>query len=319
MAMKLKPAKAAKSKAKFSQTLIVIIGVVAIFVGLIVTNSLTSQAVRDTVDVAYLIDSIPKDGTITSAALFEKREMLAMEYEKQGLSKLGGGQPIREVLLWSDLQYVLPNTEANNKAVGLTCSGPGAYAAAYMAGGRPVYWSDLTTTTTQKNSYLYQMDGELIRLDITPDDFGDMVVPGDKLNVRITYQTDDYTLPSYDEYEKLQESGKAQDNTITKTELLFSEVTILDMINGSGESIFDLYYELLSLPDAEKEAIINSADFKSRVAPSNILLSVTAEEADRYAYIKTMGGTYLITLLPRDGTTEILDALDELKTGFARN
>lgn len=319
MAMKLKPAKAAKSKARFSQTLIVIILVIALFICIIVTNSITSQAVRDTVDVAYLVSSVPKDGTITSATLFEKRSMLAAEYQKQGTTQLANGQEIREVLLWSDLQYVLPNTSENNNAVGTTCTGPGAYAASYMAGGRPVYWADLTTTATQKNSYLYQMDGELIRLDITPDDFGDMVVPGDKLNVRITYQTSDYTLPSYDEYEKLQESGKGEDSTVTVTEMLFSEVTILDMINGSGESIFDLYYELLSLPDAEKQNIINSADFKARVAPSNILLSVTAEEADRYAYIKTMGGEYLITLLPRDGTTEILDALDELKTGFARD
>ena len=310
MAMNLKPTKA-KSKVKFGQNLVVILLVIALITTVFVFNAVSSAGLEDTVTIAVLKESLPKDGVLQKCdpldegtwVQFEKKEMMAMEYQKLAVTTRADGTSRREVVLWEDLPRIVET---------------GAYAGVYIAAGRPIYYSDLSNTGTQKNSYLYQMDGELIRLDITPDDFGDMVVPGDKLNIRITYETDDYTLPTQEEYKRIMDSDGEISETITVTEMLFSEVAILDMINGNGESIFDLYYELLTLPEAERSTIINSDDFKSRVAPSNILLSVTAEEADRYARIKGLGGEYLITLLPRDGTTEILDALDELQVGFAR-
>lgn len=303
MAMTLKPQKAQKSKIKFSQNVIIVALVLGIIATILITNYISSAALNDIVYVAQLKESVPKDGIISSEDQFEKVPMLATEYKKQGVIANIDGTERRAIILYDDLHYIFDNG--------------GAYAAVYIRAGRPVYWEDLSETGTQKNSYLYQMDGELVRLDVAPTDFGDMVVPGDKLNIRITYETEDYTLPTDTDYEKIKNTEDI-DTSITVTEMLFSEVSILDMLNGSGESIFDLYYELLTLPEAERATIINSEDFKARVAPSNILLSVTAEEADRYAQIKNKGGDYMVTLLPRDGTSEILDALDELKTGFAR-
>ena len=301
MAMQLKPQKA-KSKTKLGQNIVIIFLVVALILTVIVVNKVSSDALTKTVSVAVLTTDIPKDGAIT-ADMFKKVEMHQVGFESMGIDP----QTLtNKIVLWKDLGL-------------LTNSATGVYAAVYIRAGRPLYWEDLSNKTTQKNSYLYNMDGELIKLDIVPSDFGDMVVPGDKLNVRITYTTDDYSLPSDAQFADLKEAGVSLNGKITVTETLFSEVSILDMLNKNGESIFDLYYELLSYPQAKRDAIINSSDFKSRVAPSNLLMAVTAEEAERYARIKNMKGSYLITLLPRDGTTEILNALDELKTGFARN
>ena len=146
-----------------------------------------------------------------------------------------------------------------------------------------------------------------------------MAVPGDRLNVRMTYETNDFSLPSEAEYKNIVDKGLELSGTVTVTETVFSDVTILDMLNGAGESIFDLYYELLTYPDVKRAEIINSDDFKSRTQPSCILIAATSEEVERYSRLVATGSTsYTITLLPRDGSTEILDALDELRVGFAR-
>ena len=304
MAMQLKP-KGAKTKAKFSQNLIIIGLVIALILTVIVTNYVSSAAVRDTVEIVVLKESLPKGAAITSMDQFEKSEMVTAEYQKLGVKQRADGTTRREVLTVSDAQRLIQSG--------------GAYAGVYIAAGRPVYYADLTAEASQKNSYLYTMDGELCVMDISLDDFENLIVPGDKINVRLTYDTTDYTLPTTDEYKNLMENGVALNSTVTKTDLIFSEVSVLDMWNSSGDSIFDIYYELLTYPDAQRTEILNSDDFASKIKPTNLVLSVTSEEAERYAKLKSTKGEYLVTLLPRDGTTEILDALDELKIGFKRD
>lgn len=304
MAMQLKP-KGAKTKAKFSQNLIIIGLVIALILTVIVTNYVSSAAVRDTVEIVVLKESLPKGAAITSMDQFEKSEMVTAEYQKLAVTQRSDGTTRREVLTVADAERMI--------------SKGGAYAGVYISAGRPVYYADLTSEASQKNSYLYTMDGELCVMDISLDDFENLIVPGDKINVRLTYDTTDYTLPTSDEYKNLMENGVALSNTITKTDLIFSEVSVLDMWNSSGDSIFDIYYELLTYPDAQRTEILNSSDFASKIKPTNLVLSVTSEEAERYAKLKSTKGEYLVTLLPRDGTTEILDALDELKIGFKRD
>ena len=301
MAMKIKPQKA-QSKRRFGQHILVVGLCAALVLTVMITNAVSSAALKDVVYIATLKESLPKNGVISSVDQFERIEMMAMEYQRQAVITREDGTQRREVLLWDDLDRILET---------------GAYADVYIPAGRPVYYSDLSLTGTQKTSYLYTMDGELLKLDITGNEFGRMIVPGDKLNVRVTYETNDYTLLSEEQYQSMMESGADIDKTIQVTEMLFSEMRVLDMLNGNGESVFDLYYEMLSYPEAERAELINSDDFKARVEPTNILISVTAEEAERY--LRTSGGTYQVTLLPRDGTSEILDALDELQTGFARD
>lgn len=303
MAMQLKP-KGAKTKAKFSQNLIIIGLVIALVLTVIITNYVSSAALRDTVDIVVLKESLPKGAAITTMEQFDTSKMVTAEYNKLAVKTRADGTQRREILTVSDAERLI--------------KAGGAFAGVYITAGRPIYYADLTTEASQKNSYLYTMDGELCVMDIDLSDFEKLIVPGDKINVRMTYETNNYTLPTEDEYKKLMEDGVALDETVMVTETIFSEVSVLDMWNSSGESIFDIYYELLTYPEAQRSAIINSEDFASQVQPTNLVLSVTSEEAERYARLKMAKGEYLVTLLPRDGTTEILDALDELKTGFKR-
>ena len=306
MAMQIKPQKA-KSKTRFLQNIITIGLCLALIIVVVVINYTSTAALQKTIPIVYLKQDVPKGGAITSMEQFDIRQMHELEYNQMMANTWkDDGTLRREVLTLQDAQKFI--------ALG------GGYAGVYLRSGRPVYFTDLVKSVPQNNSYLYSMDGELLRLDITPEAFGDMAVPGDRLNVRMTYATKDYSLPSESEYKQILDQGLELSGEILVTETVFSEVTILDMLNGSGESIFDLYYELLTYPDAKRSEIINSEDFKSRVAPECILIAATAEEVERYSRIVAQGNTsYTITLLPRDGSTEILDALDELKIGFARD
>ena len=151
-------------------------------------------------------------------------------------------------------------------------------------------------------------------MEVDPKQFGDIVVPGDRLNIRITYSRTKYDMMSLDEY--LQVDGKGADAEYEDvTELLFSEVTVLDMLNKSGESIFDKYYNLISLPESKRKAAYEDKSFKEGIEPKSVLIAVTAEEAERYSYLNKNIKSSIVTLLPRTTPNVILNAIDELSKG----
>jgi hypothetical protein len=185
-----------------------------------------------------------------------------------------------------------------------------------------LFWDSTISDQTRKNSYLYSMSGELLNINMTTtSEFGDMVVPGDTLNIRATYTAKVYTLPSEEEYKLSSDAGtstKATDGVeVTKTDLLFSEVTILDMLNGSGNSIFDIYYDYISMSKEQQAAALEDDAFLDSVKPSSILLECTAEEVERYMYLQDLGASYQMTLLPRTSSSQITDSLSEIQEALA--
>ena len=56
-------------------------------------------------------------------------------------------------------------------------------------------------------------------------------------------------------------------------------------------------------------------ELKAYTAPSQIILCVTAEEAENYMRLQNKGPKYMLTLLPRDSESVILDALNSLQNG----
>lgn len=272
-----------------------------IFTGVIVgVNVVSSLALRQTVDIVKLKSPVPQDGVITEDNMV-KDKMLKAEYNKQGMMKFSDGSEKRQIVLWEDRDKI-----------------KNAYASYYVRENAPVYWDSLTKDTPKQFAYLYKMDGELLRLDIKADEFGEMLVPGDKINVRASYTDQVYTLPDDEAFALQQQTGIQPQTTTPRQEMLFSSATVLDMLNSQGESIFDLYYKLLALPKSKQQEVLKSEEFKEQVKPVQILLNVTTEEADNYMSIQNKGANYMMTLLPRSGGNAITDALNELQTGFAR-
>ena len=153
----------------------------------------------------------------------------------------------------------------------------------------------------------------------TVADFGDMVVPGDTLNIRAAYNTTLYDLPEETEYKLSQENGGnvGAGVNVNVVEPLFSEVQVLDMLNGSGSSIFDIYYEYISMTKAEQQAALQDSAFLGSVTPASILLEVTAEEVEHYMDVMSKGATFQITLLPRDKSSSITDSLSDIQEALA--
>lgn len=285
-----------RNKTKLSQQVLVVIVICLVFVGVFFMVRVQTQDLRNTVDILIFKNAVQQEGMITEDNV-QSRKMFVAEYELANSAIQEGGSKYQGIVLWEDRATII-----------------GAYASHYIRENTPVYWDSLTKTTTKKNSYLYKMDGELIKLDISADVFGDMIVPGDRVNIRCRYQETNYNIPTVEEYAAMQELGITEQTTVERQKLLFSGVSILDMLNSEGESIFDKYYKFINLPVAQQESAINSDSFKSATTPSEILLCVTAEEADMYMDIQTKSPTYMLTLLPRESSNLILDALSELQS-----
>ena len=289
-----------KNANKYSQRNGIIVALVLVVLVVIGINFASSYALRQNVEVVTLKSSVPQDGMITMENMV-KGTMTKADYEKQGLTTLSDGSKKRSIILWEDRDKV-KNT----------------FASYFIRKDSPLHWDALSSETPKKYSYLYQMDGELLKLDIDANTFGEMLVPGDHVNIRVSYTEQQYTLPSEQEFMMQQQTGIQAQTSVKTQEKLFNDVPVLDILNSAGESIFDIYYEILALPKNKQYEIVNSEDFSERVAPVKILLNVTPEEADHYMNVMGKGPTYMMTLLPRTGSNLITEALNELQTGFAR-
>ena len=289
-----------KRTGKFSNTV-----KVSMFLGLVVAvvlglNFYSSQALKQEVSVVKLKSAVSQDGRIIEDNLAEGKMSVA-EYEKQGVFTLADGTKRRTIVLWEDRAKVL-----------------NSFASYYIRQDTPLYWDSLSKETPKKYSYLYKMDGELLKIKLDATEFGQMLVPGDKINIRTTYTDNEYTLPSESDFMLQQQMGIQAESTITKNAMLFNSVVVLDILNANGESIFDLYYQLLALPKSTQLKTVATDEFKEQVVPKDILLNVTPEEADRYMSIQSKSPQYLMTLLPRTSGNLITEALNELQIGLAR-
>ncbi len=279
----------------------VIIVLLLVIAAVVTMNFISSSQMREVVEIAVLSSAVPQDGIIRVDNM-KKIEMSVDEYNRYGIVTLSDNTQKRAVILWSEREMI------NN-----------TYASYYIRENTPIFWDAIGNETPKQYSYLYNMDGELLKVSIDPSTFGQIIVPGDHINVRAAYTEQVYTLPTEEEYMLQMQVGISPQTSVKRQILLFNNVAILDMLNSAGESIFDKYYELLSLPKNKQLELVQSEEFIASVQPAEILLNVTPEEADRYMSIQASSPTYMMTLLPRTSSNAITEVLNELQTGFARN
>lgn len=284
----------APNKVKFSQRVLVGIILIGMVVGVIGVNALASLSFRREVEIVTLKDSVPKDGLILKENL-QKDTMVRAEYNKKGIVNLKDGTKRRSIILWEDRDRIV-----------------NSYADTYVQANDYIHWSDLTKETPKENAYLYNMEGELLSLDVDVDTLGELLVVGDKVNIRVGYTDNNYTLPTEEEFLLSKESGNNLKTAIGVQGMLFNEARVVDMLNSEGKSIFDAYYKLTTLPKKQQVEMLNSEEFKQLTKPSKMLLVVTAEEADKYMQIQNKSPKFMVTLLPRTGNNLILDTLAEL-------
>lgn len=297
--MKTKSSTASRAKTRVVGVLIALVFIVVV---IILMGIATSESRRQ-ISVVMLKDNVSANAMITDD-MIEEYKMYYNELKNYGVSELSDGSKRQQIVEW----------KLKDQVVGKR------YAAYYLRGKTVLFWDQTVKEQSKKNSYLYSMDGELLNIQMDTKDFGDMVVPGDVINVRASYNTINYDLTSEEQYKLSLQSGERPSMTgiqVQKNELLFSEVSILDMLNSDGASIFDIYYDYISKSKAEQNALLQDDSFLNSVKPSTILLEVTAEEADRFMQMEALSADYLMTLLPRTGSSAILDSLSDIQSALA--
>lgn len=268
---------------------LVIIVVILVFLG-------TAED-RKVVQVVRLKHALGANQLITEDDV-EAYDMYYKEYISYATVKFKDGKRRSVIINWKDKDAVLGKR----------------YAAYYLRGKTLLFWDSTVKEQTKKNSYLYSIKGELLNLQLNTDDFGNMAVPGDRLNVRVTYDKTNYDLMSEDEYKLMTKNGgSASAVTLKTTEPLFKSVPVLDMLNSDGNSIFDIYYAYISKTPKQQAELLKNSEFIKSVKPESVLVEATAEEVDHYAEIQSKSPQYLLTLLPRTGSNSIIDSLGDIQ------
>lgn len=305
MALKVKANNASRSRSR----LIGILLAACVIVFICIMTAISSAETKKTITVVRLKTDTPiSANALITENNIEAYDMYYKEFQQYGTMLFSDGSRRSTIVRWQDKDLVLGQR----------------YAAYYLRGGTVLFWDSTIRDQTRKNSYLYNMSGELLNIHMnTTQDFGDMVVPGDTLNIRAVYTTTLYNLPTELEYKLNAQVGSVGVNqgsvgtTVTKSELLFSEVTILDMLNSAGNSIFDIYYEYIAATKEQQAQMLQDEGFLSSVSPSSILLEVTSEEVERYMLMQSAGASYQMTLLPRTSSSSITDSLSEIQNALA--
>lgn len=286
------------SRAKNRVLGIIIALAVVVFIAIITAISAAEN--KKTVTVIRIKDDAPiSSNALITEDMIEAYDMYYKEFEQYGTMSFSDGSKRSIIARWSDRDLIVGSR----------------YAAYYLRQGTVLFWDQTIKQQTKKNSYLYSMDGELLNIRMEPTtDFGDMVVPGDSLNIRVSYNKTNYDLPSEEQYQLSLDQGSSIETADTQvTELLFSEVQILDMLNAEGASIFDIYFDYISASKQKQAEALASDEFLESIQPTSILIECTAEEADRFMDISAKNPSYLMTLLPRTSSSAIIDSLSDIQ------
>lgn len=218
-----------------------------------------------TVKVVMLNQDVYKNQVITEDML-KPYDMLQAEFEKYAVVDSNGTKK-RRLILWDE----------RNKIIN-------AFAAYPLKKDTLLEYRDLIKSRLDnKDTVMYSFPGkEIVPLKIEQQEleaFKSFLRPGDRLNVQAVF-SDKVTVTESDGY------GGMTTNKIDvfKTETVFGDIMVADLLNAKGESILDIYewYNTLSVWDQAK--LDASQQFRDRTTPRTLLVALTPDEKERYYY-----------------------------------
>lgn len=184
----------------------------------------------------------------------------------------------------------------------------GSYTLYYLRNKDIITKDSLTYTRPLKNEWLYVMEEGLEALTLSYNYMeagGDILTPGDKIKVRASFD-----LEEYDE-----ETGTY--NNVRKTEEVFNTIQVQDLLNNSGHSVYEVYKELSSMTGVKRRESMQDRNFLQSILPKSLILVGTPEQALNYAEYKDRDGlVWTITILSRQGNSEVADQLSYIKDEY---
>ena len=269
----------------------VVVSIAVFAVSLAIINR-ANAAATDTVAVLRVsaVDGIPEKGVISESNL-ERYHIIRREYTQ-------------DMVLADDLNHVV------NK-----------YATHYLRNKAILHIDEMIEEKPLKNEWLYMMadDEELLTIPYNYlESGGNILTPGDRIRVRVIYEIDssegqsgNYSndnLYSHSSYSYLRGGQK-------KVEELFHSIEVKDMLNSNSHSIYEVYREVLRLPENQRQEVLKSSDFIRSIVPRSLIVSATSDEINKYLEFRNATGSksLLVTILPRAENTIILDQLPTLQ------
>lgn len=254
--------KPGRNQSKKSVLMIAVIVVTALLITWVYTMG---RKATDTVTVVMTSQSIYKNQQITESML-QPYDMVQAEFEKYATVSESGAVT-RRILLWDEASMII-----------------GSYAAyPLQANTLAEYRSFYKSKIDNSDSVLYSFPGkEIVSLDIATDDlqtFKTFLEPGDRITITAVY-TDEETVRTADGM-----GGTTTEKVETyKSEKVFQDIFVADLLNTSGDSILDIYEDYNGRSVAQQAALDASTSFQDSVEPKSLLVALTPEEKDLYYY-----------------------------------
>lgn len=323
-----------QNTAKSAQTKMLGIMLGGLIVLLALVFFLTTQQ-QQQVEVVTLNQAVMTGDVITEDMLV-KYNMLRKTYEEMGVQSFtdDNGNKVQEnvYILWKDRE---------EKAVNMTVSN-------YVKDGSVLTSRDLTTKQVSRNPWLEGIDpaDEIYTMQFDADGVNSrLLMPGTRIRARLVYNvsTEDLNAirneitgkeesgsedsivsnsilmgygsstqtPQFDENGNLISYGSSTlSGEVAVAEIVIDNITIADMRNRDGESIFEIYSSLVKMPLAERMDYLTtsisdpetSTDFQDRLTPVDLTFIVDKESASMLAeFENTEGATLKYTILPGYG------------------
>lgn len=218
---------------------------------------------EETVQVCMTSQSIYKNQVIT-ADLLQPYDMLKGEFEKFSTVQSDGTKK-RRIILWEEKDKIINSFAAYPLQANNYCE----------------YRSFIKSRTDNSDNVLYSFPGkEIVPLDVGTNElqaFKTFLQPGDRVNVSAIFSQEEMVVED-DGF-----GGTTRNRVQTfRTEPVFTDILIADLINSAGESILDIYADYRDKSSFQQAQLDSSQQFKDSVEPRTLLVALTPEEKERY-------------------------------------
>lgn len=242
-----------------------IAGILVLTVVLILWVYAMGRKAENTVQVTMLNQNVYKNQVIVEGML-KPYDMLEGEFEKFSIVN-SNGQKARRVILWSERGKIINSF------------------AAYplQKDNYAEYRSFIKSRIDNSDNVLYSFPGkEVVPLGIGASElqaFKTFLQPGDRLNIEAIFSQKE-TIAEDDGLGGVTRTQME----VFKTENVFTDIMIADLLNQSGESILDVYASYRDRTVYEQAKLDVSQAFKDSTEPKTLLVALTPEEKERYYY-----------------------------------
>lgn len=256
----------------------VILGaLIVVTILLIVWIIMVGKQAERTIAVCMLSQDVYKNQTITADMLVEY-DMIEAEFEKYAITK-NDGTTSRRIVLWSERNALI-----------------GTFAAYPLQNNTvAMYDNFISERVDNSDSVLYSFPGkEIVAVDIIESDldaYKTFLQPGDRVNITAVYNVSAESDSDV--------SGQEYKVDTVRTEGVFKDIMVADLLNSDGESILDIYESYNQMTVYEQAQMDKDEDFQKSVEPSSLLLALTQEELQEYYKCLNKNCTFKMSLPQR--------------------